>query len=579
MKARALILAVLAALLGGATLASANEHPVAAVEVRNEPPRIFTSTRPAVLLRVDGAPVLKSIPDTRLERVVNTRYLVLKGGIQPRFYLKLRDGWAAAPALEGPWVHGVRAPLGADNVMKQLVQSRIVEIPAVPGMPEIYATGTPAELLVFNGRPAFAPVGGTELLFATNTGSDVFIDQVDRHYYVHLAGRWFRSPMLEGPWVHVPGNALPSDFARIPTASPAARVLASVAGTPQAREALAAATTPKTATVNIAEASFTPVLDGAPEYRAIDGTTMVYVVNSPVPIIRVGAHSYYAVQNGVWFMAPALSGPWVVATSVPEAIYTIPASSPVHYVSYVRVYGATPTVVYVGYTPGYTGAVVTSSGVVVYGTGYAYPAWVGAAYYPAPVAYGGHYGVAANGARYTGASGSYVASNGTTGNYAAGRSYNPYTGVAQQGAGRTFETAYGASGAVGAGDRYNAATGVYSAGAAGTVTGANGASVDRAAGYVSGPGGGSAQGGTTTLTNPQGESRTYGGARVGDDYYANVNGEAFRNTGEGWEHKDSSGNWSAAQRPSEKSAARPEGTRTRPGGNSGGGSRTRPQRH
>jgi len=45
--------------------------------------------------------------------------------------------------------------------------------------------------------------------------------------------------------------------------------------------------------------------------------------------------------------------PWVVAASVPAVIYTIPASSPLHYVTYVRIYEATPQVVYVGYTPGY----------------------------------------------------------------------------------------------------------------------------------------------------------------------------------------------------------------------------------
>ena len=38
-------------------------------------------------------------------------------------------------------------------------------------------------------------------------------------------------------------------------------------------------------------------------------------------------------------------------------IYTIPANSPLHYVTYVRVYGSTNEEVYVGYTPGYYGTV------------------------------------------------------------------------------------------------------------------------------------------------------------------------------------------------------------------------------
>ena len=47
-----------------------------------------------------------------------------------------------------------------------------------------------------------------------------------------------------------------------------------------------------------------------------------------------------------------------MATSVPAVIYSIPPSSPVHYVTYVRVYDWTPQVVYVGYTPGYYGTYV-----------------------------------------------------------------------------------------------------------------------------------------------------------------------------------------------------------------------------
>jgi hypothetical protein len=48
----------------------------------------------------------------------------------------------------------------------------------------------------------------------------------------------------------------------------------------------------------------------------------------------------------------------------------------------------TPTVVYVGYTPGYMGTIVTADGVVVYGTGYYYTPWVGTVYVAPPVTYG-----------------------------------------------------------------------------------------------------------------------------------------------------------------------------------------------
>jgi hypothetical protein len=89
-------------------------------------------------------------------------------------------------------------------------------------------------------------------------------------------------------------------------------------------------------------------------------------------VIRVSASQWYALRAGVWFTSTSATGPWFVARAVPAVIYTIPPSSPIHYVTYVQIYGATPETVYVGYTPGYLGTVVEPDGVVVYGTGYDY---------------------------------------------------------------------------------------------------------------------------------------------------------------------------------------------------------------
>ena len=171
-------------------------------------------------------------------------------------------------------------------------------------------------------------------------------------------------------------------------------VLASVPGTPQAQEAVIANSIPQTATVTRAAATFTATYDGAPQWRPIAGTPLAYAANAPTPIIRVDAKTYYALYNGVWFVTAAPAGPWVVAATVPAVVYTIPVTSPLHYVTYVRVYGATPTVVYVGYTPGYLGTVVAPDGVVVYGTGVVYTPWVGTVWYPPPPTYGAGAGFA-----------------------------------------------------------------------------------------------------------------------------------------------------------------------------------------
>ena len=61
----------------------------------------------------------------------------------------------------------------------------------------------------------------------------------------------------------------------------------------------------------------------------------------------------------MWFKAPTPQGPWRRCRHRAGEIYTIPPSSSIYYVTYVKVYNSSPDVVYVGYTPGYYGTVVS----------------------------------------------------------------------------------------------------------------------------------------------------------------------------------------------------------------------------
>src|SRR5205807_1580981 len=90
---------------------------------------------------------------------------------------------------------------------------------------------------------------------------------------------------------------------------------------------------------------------------------------------------------------PTPRGPWAVADSVPAAIYSIPPSCPIHYVTYVRVYDATPDVVFVGYTPGYLGTCLSEDGCVVWGTGFWYRPWIGGSWVGWPPSFGFGFGI------------------------------------------------------------------------------------------------------------------------------------------------------------------------------------------
>ncbi|MBL8540796.1 MAG: hypothetical protein JNK68_10540 [Betaproteobacteria bacterium] len=366
----------------------------AGLAVQNTPPRIFVSDAPARLVTIAGSPVLRQIPGTPFDRVINTRALLLRDARS--YYLLLADGWMTAEALDGSWYPAERVPPALERVAAALAVGTDVPAGGIArsardGAPTVFVSQTPAALVVFEGgERVFDPIAGTTLLRAANTPSNLIVDIVSGQHYLLLAGRWFRAPALNGPWSHVSARTLPRDFAAIPADDPAGAVLASVAGTPQAQQSLIDDATPQTATVPRTNGpTFTAEFDGHPQYRPIAGTPLSYVANSATPIIRVDGRRYCALKAGVWFEASSVFGPWAVAAAVPDIVYTIPTSSPLHHVTYVRVYGATSQVVDVGYTPGYAGSVVSTDGVVVEGTGYVYPGWIGSAYFPSPMTYGG----------------------------------------------------------------------------------------------------------------------------------------------------------------------------------------------
>jgi hypothetical protein len=310
------------------------------------------------------------------------------------------DRWMEASDLNGPWT-AVQDP----PTMLQKVREKFANDPQVDMLndlsedlkealedgivPTIYVSTVPAELIVTQGEPQLEPIPGTNLLWVKNTTNILLLDSVEQFYYVLLSGRWFRSKSLEkGSWEYVPANKLPADFAKIPETHPRGDALASVAGTPQAREAVIANDVPQTATIKRSEAKLETFYDGAPQFQPIQDTDLSYAVNTPTPVVQVSPDSYFACENGVWFTATAPTGPWAAALVVPEVIYTIPPSSPIYYVTYVYTYGFTPEYVYVGYYPGYFGTCLSPEDVVVFGTGWSFTGWVGTYWFGAFWTYG-----------------------------------------------------------------------------------------------------------------------------------------------------------------------------------------------
>ena len=596
--------------------ASNAARDIKGLPVNNDPPRIIFTTKPALLVLIDGPPKFRDIGGTDLQLALNTRSTIVLDGQKGKYYLNVMDGWMEASDLEGAWSYLSKPPKDLQEITKGIQErqkARAEEGTTPPSLkqankegkiPTIFVSLGPAELLVIDGAPQFERIPEANLEYIKNTTANIFRDPETSDYYILLAGRWFRGKSLEGgPWTFVDGNGLPEGFARIPENSEKAGVLASVPGTAPAKEALIANSIPQTATITRSEAHLEVQYDGEPQFKEIRGTELQYAVNTATPVIRVADKNYYAVENAVWFVGLSPLGPWEVATSVPDALYTIPPEAPLHYVTYVKVFRSTPDVVYVGYTPGYYGSVVSSTTTtVVYGTGWYYPPYIGNYWYGAPYTYGvgvattwnsgtgwsltigvgytyaygypyyyypwwgpwGYYGSCCWGPAWGYGWGGYASANvyGRWGNTAYANTQaawaNPYTGNYGAGSRTAFQnTQRGTTGVAGRGYNTNVYTG-------NTVAGRGAAVYDPKTGIVAGGGAGfvgnaytgqgvAGRGGFAYNTNTGG-----GVAAGGNNIYAGKDGTVYRydrqsgdwskNTGSGWQSTSrSQGNLQAQQ--------------------------------
>lgn len=568
-----------------------------AVELNLEPPRIFSSTAPAILVMFMGEPQFKPVETNRTDLLfaLNTNWDVLYDGPSRQYYLLNGEGWLTAPdVLKGPWVPAVNLPPSLYSLppSENWAEARR-RLPGKPPKvaPAVFVTTEPAEMILAEGAPSYLPVRGTSLLRVNNTDSVLFLHTGDGKLYFLVAGRWFRGGSLNGPWTAA-SQDLPPDFGRIPQDDPAAFVMASVPGTRDAQDAVLLASIPSTTTVTVTNVTVNVTYTGSPQFVAIPSTTVQYAVNTPDQVFLVNG-GYYCCSQGVWFSAASASGPWAFCASVPPAIYTIPPSNPHYNVTYVTVQSATPTTVVYSQTSGYTGEYVAATGVVMFGMGvlvgaaiannndyYCYPPpchysyGCGAVYHhgsggyyaSAHVSYG-PYGGAGRTASYNPNTGTYARSSYAYGPYGSagrGAAYNPYTGTSA--AGRAVSTPYGSARQ---GAAYNPYTGARAAGgqvsttygSAGRGAAYNPSTGQGAAGrYASGDYGSAGAVRTTEGSGMAAWDTQAGQGAVGKsqsgDVYAAKDGTVYR--------KESNGNWSQNSGSGWESTTKPQPTTAKP---------------
>jgi hypothetical protein len=522
------------------------------------------------LLSVNGDPVLSDVPNTNLKFVVNTEWPLFFDQGNSAYYVAVGQQWLTANSLDGQWSVTKKLPPDMSRVPQDKEWSalkKLIPPPAKSGgvTPDIFYSDKPAEVILFDGQPTYAQIPDTQLEYATNTNSVVFVSKQTQQFYYLTAGRWFSASDLQGPWTYANAD-LPADFAKIPSSSPASGILASVPGTEEAKDAVLLAQVPTTMTVNAKTAASKVKVDyaGDPKFESIKGTSMEYATNTTDKVIKVG-DIYYLCLQGVWFMSPNSQGPWTTCTSVPQEVYTIPSSSPVYNVTYVTQTGNPDGTVTSNYTAGYLGTFIlgaATGAILADGSGYWWPPYCGGGfYYPYPATYCGAYwgyGYHPYATPYydynTGAYGWKGSAYGPYGSATAGAAYNPYTGTYARGG--TVSTPYGTRSAAQA---YNPYTGTYAQTRQGSSPNAQWGSSYVSRGNQSATMGhySTANGTVAGAADSQGgkvaaSSTKWGNTAVGKtasgNMYAGHDGNVYKNTGNGWQKYDN-GSWNSANKP------------------------------
>lgn len=375
-------------------LESSEEQKKLSKDLNTSAPKILYASRPSLLVLIDGSPKLQTNKDWNLDVVVNTPFTIVQNK-DDKFYLYGGKRWYTAGTVTGPYSPAGKVPDNLQKVEQAVKDARNANAAYEESatvmqdnvVSDIIVSLQPAELIQTDGPASFTTIEGTNLTYASNSTNDIFMDAATHLYYVLISGRWYTSPSLRNHWQYVASSELPADFAKIPEGSPKDNVLASVAGTEAARDAIMDAQVPQTAKVDRNTATTDVTYNGDPRFQSIPGTDMQYAVNTSSSVI-LDRGTYYTVDNGVWFQSEdGPEGPWVVSTNRPPDVDRIPPSSPLYNTKYVYIYDITPDYVYMGYTPGYLNTFIYGP-TVVYGTGFYYDPWFDGFYYARPWTWG-----------------------------------------------------------------------------------------------------------------------------------------------------------------------------------------------
>jgi len=163
------------------------------VQLNNDPPRIFVSHHPAILLGIEGEPQLAEIPHTKLKYVFNTNWPLFldRAG---NYFLLVGNRWLESQSLQGPWSAATKLSNEMDKIVDDPQWASLKSfIPPPPSsgsvVPAVFYSTVPSVVILFDGQPVYSPIQGTQLVYAANTDSYLFVYSPTNQFYYMTAGR------------------------------------------------------------------------------------------------------------------------------------------------------------------------------------------------------------------------------------------------------------------------------------------------------------------------------------------------------------------------------------------------------
>ena len=195
-------------------------------------PKVFTSTEPAELIQLTGAPsylVVEGAPS--LLWVSNTESDLFRMGKTGDFYYLVAGRWFKAADLAGPWTFATPTlPAEFKKISEEHPRSRVLaSIPGteqateavllaqIPRTARVSKKELKAPDVVIQGEPQLKAIDGANgVQQVVNTDKDIL--KVGDLYYMCFQAVWFMSKAATGPWEVA--NTVPKEIYTIPASSP-----------------------------------------------------------------------------------------------------------------------------------------------------------------------------------------------------------------------------------------------------------------------------------------------------------------------------------------------------------------------